>query len=342
MAWKHSPILNDENYRYLFLSSKNEDLSLFSRTQDSYGELKQVLEAQRRASLTAKIDLEEKCFLDVLPTHQLSKWFELREDALQNLYNEKQQEDDYDILHKAHVLTSEIAHQDLMFEGKKGRVQYNIFGSATGRLTTKKGSVPIMTLKKEDRHKITPQNDAFVELDLNAAEIRTLMALSGREQPQEDIHEWVVENVFNGEIERSKAKVELFAWLYNPSSSKSQFDKFFSRQIFRDFFAPGNQTLKTPFGRVLAVDERKAQNYLLQSTTSDIVIQNAYKIMKMLKGKRSKIAFTLHDSIIIDMCKKDAIMLKEIKKQFEETPWGPFLSTCNVGKNFGNLKELKI
>ena len=121
-----------------------------------------------------------------------------------------------------------------------------------------------------------------------------------------------------------------------------RFDEFFSRQIFRDFFAPEDQTLKTPFGRVLAVDERKAQNYLLQSTTSDIVIQNAYKIMKMLKGKKSKIAFTLHDSIIIDMDRKDVIMLKEIKKQFEETPWGPFLSTCKVGKNFGSLKELKI
>ena len=266
----------------------------------------------------------------------------MREQALHSLHKATKREDDYDILHKAHVLTSEIAHQDVIFEGKKGRVLYNIFGSATGRLTTKKGSVPIMTLKKEDRHKITPQNDAFVELDLNAAEIRTLMALSGREQPQEDIHEWVVENVFNGEIERSKSKIELFAWLYNPSSSESRFDQFFSRLIFRDFFAPEDQVLTTPFGRRLVVDERKAQNYLLQSTTSDIVIQNAYKIMKMLKGKKSQIAFTLHDSIIIDMDKKDVIMIRDIKRQFEETPWGPFKSTCKIGKTFGDLKDLKI
>ena len=100
--------------------------------------------------------------------------------------------------------------------------------------------------------------------------------------------------------------------------------------------------LTTPFGRKLAVDERKAQNYLLQSTTSDIVIQNAYKIMKMFKGKKSKIAFTLHDSIIIDMDKKDAIMLRDIKEQFEETPWGPFRSTCKIGKTFGDLKDLVI
>ena len=342
LAWKHSPMLEDENFRYLFLSLKDDDLSTYSIDPELYEEYKKKMLAQGKAAATAKIDLTEECFFDLLPEHQLTKWFKMREQALHSLHKSTKREDDYDILHKAHVLTAEIGRQDLMFEGKKGRVQYNIFGSATGRLTTKKGSVPIMTLKKEDRHKITPQNDAFVELDLNAAEVRTLMALSGREQPQEDIHAWVTENVFNGEIERSKAKIELFAWLYNPSSSESRFDEFFSRLIFRDFFAPEDQVLTTPFGRRLAVDERKAQNYLLQSTTSDIVIQNAYKIMKMLKGKKSQIAFTLHDSIIIDMCKKDAIMLRKIKEQFEETPWGPFVSTCKIGKTFGDLKDLEI
>ena len=341
-TWKHVPSLDDEKYTFLFLLSKDNRLRKYSPDSDKYDEIERVMAAHKKAALTSKIELKGSCFLDMIPDHVLLSWLSERHSCLCKIDRTLQPPSDYDILHKAHVLTSEIGRQDLMFENKKGRVQYNIFGSATGRLTTKKGSVPIMTLKKEDRYKITPQNDAFVELDLNAAEIRTLMALSGREQPQEDIHEWVVENVFNGEIERSKAKIELFAWLYNPSSSKSQFDKFFSRQIFRDFFAPEDQTLKTPFGRVLAVNERKAQNYLLQSTTSDIVIQNAYKIMKMLEGKKSKIAFTLHDSIIIDMCKKDAIMLRKIKKQFEETPWGPFISTCKIGKTFGDLKDLKI
>jgi hypothetical protein len=64
--------------------------------------------------------------------------------------------------------------------------------------------------------------------------------------------------------------------------------------------------------------------------------------MKMLKDRKSKIAFTLHDSIIIDMDKKDATILRDVKKQFEQTPWGPFASTCKIGANFGDLKELRI
>ena len=310
-------ILKEYTFLYLFL--RNENLQDFCIDPQKYSSLKSMLKAQSKAALTAKVNLDSECFFDLLPEHQLNSWFSIRSTALTKLREQWARPTDYDILHKAHILTTEIGRQDLMFEGKKGRVQYNIFGSATGRLTTKKGSVPIMTLKKEARYKITPQNDAFVELDLNAAEVRTLMALSGREQPQEDIHAWVTKNVFNGEIDRSKAKVELFAWLYNPSSSESRFDEFFSRQIFRDFFDFETGILTTPFGRKLKVSERKAQNYLLQSTTSDQVLENAYKIQRMLANKKSKIAFTLHDSIILDMLREDAIMLGEIKNQFEQT-----------------------
>ncbi len=342
VAWKHSPMLNDENFRYLYLSVKDEDLSNFSQDPDLFATYRDKMQAHKKAAIAAKVSLEEECFFDLLPEHQLTRWFQIKQQALENVYKMSKKATDYEILHKAHVLTTNIAQQDVTFGTKIGRVIYNIFGSATGRLTTQKGSVPVLTLKKEQRELLKPQNDAFVELDLNAAEVRMLMALSGKEQPAGDIHEWVVSNVFDGQVERSKAKVELFAWLYNPSSSKSRFDQIFSRAIFRDFYFSEDRLLTTPFGRKLVVEERKAQNYLLQSTTSDQVLENAYKIQKMLKGKKSKIAFTLHDSIILDMAKKDAIMLRDIKKQFEETRWGSFASTCKIGKNFANLKELKI
>ena len=342
LAWKHSPLLDDENFRYLYLSLKDDDLSPYCHDPELFLIYKRKLEAHQKAATTAKVSLEEECFFDLLPEHQLTRWFRIRQQALENLYGMTKKEDDYDILHKAHVLTTNIAHQDINFGDKKGRVLYNIFGSATGRLTTKRGSVPVLTLKKEQRQLLRPQNDAFIELDLNAAEIRMLMALSGREQPQGDIHEHLQKEIFGGWGKRSEFKERLFAWLYNPNSDDTVFDQFFSRETFRDFFAQEDELLTTPFGRRLAVDERKAQNYLLQSTTSDQVIENAYKIQKMLKNKKSKIAFTLHDSIILDMAQEDAIMVKDIKRQFEQTRWGNFVSTCKIGKTFGDLKELKV
>ena len=342
VAWKHSPLLDDEKFRYLYLTIKDDDLSPYCHDPDIFLIYKKKIEAHMKASIAAKVSLQEECFFDLLPEHQLKKWFHIRQQALENLYKMTKKEDDYDILHKIHVLTTNIAQQNITFGTKTGRVLYNIFGSATGRLTTKRGSVPVLTLKKEQRELLKPQNDAFVELDLNAAEIRMLMALSGREQPQGDIHEHLQSEIFGGWGKRSEFKERLFAWLYNPNSDDSVFDQFFSRQTFRYFFAAEDEILKTPFGRRLVVDERKAQNYLLQSTTSDQVLENAYKIQKMLKGKKSKIAFTLHDSIILDMAQEDAIMLRDIKNQFETTRWGNFVSTCKIGKNFGNLKELQL
>ena len=342
IAWKHSSLIQDEECRYLYLSLKEEDLSSYCNDPELFLSYKRKMEAHQKAALTAKVSLTEECFFELLPEHQLRKWFEIRQQALINLNKATKKESDYDILHKAHVLTTNIAQQNIQFGTKTGRVLYNIFGSATGRLTTKRGSVPVLTLKKEQRDLLKPQNDAFVELDLNAAEIRMLMALSGREQPQGDIHEHLQQELSLTNIKRSELKERLFAWLYNPNSDDTTFDRFFSRETFRDFFAAEDELLTTPFGRRLAVDERKAQNYLLQSTTSDQVLENAYKIQKMLQGKKSTIAFTLHDSIILDMSQKDAIILKEIKAQFEKTRWGNFASTCKIGKTFGSLKELKI
>ena len=343
-AWKYSPTLQDDEQRYtfLYLLKKDENLQDFSQDPELYKEYQNKIFAHRKASTTAKVNLSQACFFDILPEHQLFGWLSQRETALQNCLSKLTKQEDYEILHKAHVLSTEISARKLYFNGKPGSVIYDIFGSATGRLTTKKKSIPILTLKRSERAGITPQNDAFVELDLNAAEVRMLLALSGREQPDEDIHQWTSREVFSSSLTRDEVKKRTFAWLYNFSAPENLLDKFFSRQIFRDFFDAKDEILITPFGRKLKVDERRAQNYLLQSTTSDQVIENAYNIEKMLKNKKSSIAFTLHDSIILDMAKEDAIMLKNIKDEFENTRWGPFSSTCKIGKDFGNLKEIKI
>ncbi|OUW00044.1 MAG: hypothetical protein CBD16_05145 [Betaproteobacteria bacterium TMED156] len=344
LAWKYSPILqNDEQrYTFLYLLKKDEKLENFCQDPELYEEYQNKIFSHRKASIAAKIDLSQACFLNILPQHQLLGWLSSRETALQNCLLRLEKQEDYEILHKAHVLTTQISSRKLYFNEKPGSVIYDIFGSATGRLTTKKNSIPVLTLKRNEREGITPQNDAFVELDLNAAEVRMLLALSGKEQPREDIHQWTSREIFSSNLTREEVKKKTFAWLYNFSAPKNQLDKFFSRQIFRDFFDAKKEILTTPFGRKLKVDERRAQNYLLQSTTSDQVIANAYNIEKMLKNKKSSIAFTLHDSIILDMAKEDAIMLRDIKSQFEKTRWGTFSSTCKIGKNFGNLKEIKF
>ena len=179
----------------------------------------------------------------------------------------------------------------------------------------------------------------FLELDLNGAEIRTLLALSGKKQPNHDIHEYNKE-VLTGGSTRKEAKARFFAWLYNPEASDKDLEKLYNKDVYREFYKEGYIT--TPFNRKLKVDNRKALNYLTQSTTSDIVLESAYNIMNFLKGKNSFVAFTMHDSVVLDFCKKEHSLVTQIKNIFETNIFGNFLSTVSIGKNYGNLKEIKI
>ena len=342
-GWSYSEDFSEKEQSMLFAKLYSPDGKITSLVS---GDIRQELEtvetlirSQKEAALTAKIDFSEMCFFDVLPDHLLYKWFSVRERVIANTLENLEKPSHYDILHKIHVLTSSISKQDICVNNSLERVKYDIFSSATGRLSTERGSFPILNISKEERVGITPKNDMFLELDLNGAEIRTLLALSGKQQPNHDIHEYNKE-VLTGGSTRKETKARFFAWLYNPEAVDKDLEKLYNKNAYREFYEEGYIT--TPFGRKLEVDERRALNYLTQSTTSDIVLENAYKIMKFLKGKKSFVAFTMHDSVVLDFCKEEHGLVNEIKDIFEINMFGRFLSTVNIGKNYGNLKEIKV
>ena len=339
LAWSHSPLLSDQKYVYLSIYLKAENLLDYSSDPASLKACEDLIEAQKKAAMAAKLDFSDMCFFDVLPDHLMIKWFNLREKAILSAYSKIEKPKDYDILHKIHVLAEKVSRQEISVGGIPEKIKYDIFSSSTGRLTTKRGSFPILNVSKEERSMITPQNDLFLELDLNGAEIRTLLALSGQEQPTYDIHE------YNGKmtqeaLSRQEIKARFFAWLYNPDSSDSSLEALYDKCIYKKHYKNGHIT--TPFGRRLEVDERKALNYLTQSTTSDIVLESAYKIMKFLENRKSFISFTMHDSVVLDFAKEDHVLVGEIKELFENNIFGKFLSTVNIGRNFGKMKELQL
>ena len=336
-AWKHSNSLEEERITYLSLFTRGEKLSKYSNNPVVMDMVEELLESQKKAALTAKVDLSEMCFFDILPDHLMNRWFSLRESAMKCVAQTMQKPKNYSILHKIHVLTTNISKQKLSC-GES--VRDDMFSSATGRLSTLKGSFPILSISKENRSSIEPKNDMFLELDLNGAEIRTLLSLSGKEQPDYDIHEFN-KNIAAKDLKtRQEVKARFFAWLYNPEAKDYNLEKLYDKNIYKKHYKNGH--IETPFGRRLEVDERRALNYLTQSTTSDIVLENAYKIMKFLRDKKSFVAFTMHDSVVLDFAREEHHLVQEIKDIFETNMFGKFLSTINIGKNYGNLKEIKI
>lgn len=329
--------------------------------EDRWESASKRMKAYLNCFINARVSLEEHCFYDMVPHHFLVEFFEVKSRIAAHVLGHYKRPSNYDFLLQLTKLTTEIEERPLRFNFKnidtvlllrninknlikkinnsKGKISYNIYGTRTGRLTTNAGSFPILTLKKEFRKGIEPQNDLFVEMDFNAAELRTLLSLCGRKQPGEDIHQWNVKNVFGGLLTREEAKTRIFSWMYNSESKDKLPNQTYDRFAVIKKHWDGN-TVTTPFGRKIEADEFHALNYLIQSTTSDLFLRRVLALHHMLKGFKSHIAFTVHDSVVIDFSNEDKGNLKKMIETFGETSLGHFKTNVAVGKTYGSLRQI--
>ena len=216
---------------------------------------------------------------------------------------------------------------------------YNLYGSVTGRLSTHKGSFPLLNLKKEYREIVLPNNDFFIELDYNAAEARVVLSLLGIEQPDIDIHEYHATRLYK--CSRSDAKKRFFAWLYNPNSEDKISSGQYDRNLLLSRYRNGN-SIETLFKRKIKCDDFHAFNYLIQSTCADMVLDRMVAIHEMLRDRKSHVAFTLHDSIILDFSSDDKDLIKLIVEEYRNTELGKFKTTVSAGKDLYNLKLINL
>ena len=72
------------------------------------------------------------------------------------------------------------------------------------------------------------------------------------------------------------------------------------------------------------------------------MLKQAFKLDEMLKGKKTKIAFVVHDSIVLDMAKGEEHSVNELFHAFAENELGEFLTNARAGTNYGELKKLWI
>ena len=309
------------------------------------------------AFCNAKINLKDVCFYDLVPKSFLFDYCTVKNDISKYVFETYAKPKNYDFLVKLHELINFISQRDLRIAERpaqpfnhldmkrflqiKGRknIIYNPYGSRTGRLTTRRESFPILTLPKNFRHLVLPNNDLYIELDYNSAEMRTALALSGRPQPNIDIHSFLKDEIYEDKYTRDEVKQKVFAWLYNPKARNKKLSEYIKKEnILKQHYNSGIVT--TPFNREIAVEEDKALNYLVQSTTSDMFLTQAIKIHDIIKNSNSEIAFCVHDSLVIDMSKQDQGLLQEIISTFEDTDLGRFKVNVSMGKSFGAMRKI--
>lgn len=358
-AWSQHLDGRDIDYAQLWVGGKSIDNACPEHLLPRWKKAQTLLRSHFRSFTAADVRLEDVCFYDLVPERHLQHYFDTKNEITAWIFDNIEKPKNYYFLKETFGNLRELAKQELSVSmvgiysdaaedpkakslygqlvGKPVRIDYDLFGTVTGRLTTKRGSFPILNLKKELKHHVKPTNDVFLELDFNAAEVRTLLALQKIEQPQEDIHEWNIKNIFKQEMSREKAKQKLFAWLYNPESTSID-DGIYDREgILEQYYVEGS--VQTPFGRTIDAPIAKALNYLLQSTSSDNTIERFNKISRHLIGTKSHVTAVVHDSVIIDLHRDDKRMIPQLKQIFEDTKLGKFMVNVSLGKDLGSMKE---
>ena len=306
----------------------------------------------------AKINLDDVCFYDLVPDSFLLEYYGVKNEITRHVFETFNKPKNYDFIRDLSFFLRDLEKnnillnlENLSFQKEKVRasvgklkncekkIKYNPWGTVTGRLTTKKNSFPILTLNKELRPALVPKNDLFLELDYNAAEIRTLLGLLGEEQPEGDVHEWISKEIFSSKYSRDESKVKVFGWLYNPKAKNKKLNDYLDRDKIMDRYYANNK-VHTLFNRDIEVDQDKALNYLIQSTSSDMFLNSAMKIHNLLKNKKSFVSFCIHDSLIIDMSAEDRELVDEIITIFSDTRFGKMKTNLSLGKNFGAMRKI--
>lgn len=362
-TWAYSDHLYgmDIDYAQLLVAGKSLNDVCPPHLTQRWEEANNLLKGHYKAINASSIDISDVCFYDLIPQKHLQHYFDTKNEITRWVFDNVERPEHYNLLKRTQAAVKELKRHPVnlnvmglyhdsqtdpkakhlydAFGERTPFVDYDIFGTITGRMTTKKNSFPILNLKTELKKHVRPTNDVFLELDFNAAEVRTMLALQNHEQPEEDIHEWNIKNIFKEDLSREKAKTKLFAWLYNEDSQSIQSD-FYDRESLRERYYDGEQ-VQTPFGRSINAPVRKALNYLLQSSSSDNTLDRFCKISNFLRATRSHVAFVVHDSVVIDLHKDDRFLIPQLSDMFGDTKLGRFRVNCSLGKNLGGMKEFK-
>ena len=363
-TWSYATYLEDKEVEYANLYAMGQSLEQLC-PESIRGEWSSVQTRIRAAIKAAKevgLDLNDYCIYELIPSHYLQNFAEIKNIICEDVFQKYTKPINYDQLLKINKIIADIKTRKVNIDPTKIErltvqdrnmfktvsncspyIDYDMFKTVTGRLATRPNSFPVMTLPKKYRQILIPTNDWLFELDFNACELRVALALLGHDQPEEDLHDWNLKNVFTRTKSRENAKKRIFSWLYNPNSTDDKVDKIYDRKMLKDmYFDKGLGKVYTQFGREIDADEDHAISYIIQSTAADLVFEQMYKIWEFLEDKKSFIKFCNHDSLVIDLAEEDKYEITKLLDTFKQTRYGLFKVNVSAGRDLGEMKKLKL
>lgn len=221
--------------------------------------------------------------------------------------------------------------------------QYN-FKTLTTRPSNKFGGINYAAINKEneDRRSFIARNSKLVELDISSFHPNILGKLVGYNFGNADIHASFAEMYG---VDYKKAKEITFKQLYGGIFKQYKHLEFFQKvqkyvdELWEKFQNDG--FIECPISnyrfyqnKLDDMNPQKLLNYLLQNLETSINVLILWDVIKILKGKKSKIILTVYDSLLIDFDKNEEYILNDIYKIFDK--YGLKIK-CKKGINYHDL-----
>lgn len=204
--------------------------------------------------------------------------------------------------------------------------QYN-FKTLTTRPSNKFGGINYAALNKKNhcRESFIPRNEIFVELDISAYHPTLLANFVGYNFDNEDIHS-AFASMYG--VDYKKAKELTFKQLYGGVFEEYQHLEFFKKvQAYTDdlwdTFQYGGY-VKCPISgyefkksELEDMNPQKLLNYVLQNLETANNVCILWDILKLLRGKNTKLVLYTYDSVLFDFDRDEKDTLKEVLNIFK-------------------------
>ena len=79
-----------------------------------------------------------------------------------------------------------------------------------------------------------------------------------------------------------------------------------------------------------------------QIAPETVWLDNFGTLDKALEGKKSKVAFIIHDEVVLDIADDEKYIVPGLKKIFGRTLLGDYLTNVEAGNNFGDMRKLSL
>jgi len=211
-------------------------------------------------------------------------------------------------------------------EGEYVYTQFN-FKTLTGRPSNKFNGVNYAAINKEngDRKSFIPRNDILLELDISAYHPTLLALLLGYKFDSGDIHK-AFAKMYG--VDYQKAKELTFKQMYGGVFDKYKELEFFKKmKVYTDDLWARFQSegfIECPISKhIYKKDElhdmkpQKLLNYVLQNLETSMNVRILWEIVKILKGKNTKLILYTYDSFLFDFDEGEEDIIKEIIKVFK-------------------------